>query len=276
MLIESGLRPHLASASNAPFSISVWCRNRLLSVQAFDGPDGGAAAPQEQELISCVMVTRGRLALAQRAIRCFQQQTHPNRELVILDGGTDDHLFRHLRALADARIVYRRDPQGERPLGEMRNAAIACTSGPFVCQWDDDDLYHPRRIELQIAALRATGSNACFLQREYIWWPAQDRLAQSVRRIWEPSMLCEKAFFPAYPPLARGEDTAVTEAIVHTVQVVLLDAPELYIYVVHGANTCPSPHFEDHWKRATARFVGEAYRERLEAILSALPADVRG
>jgi hypothetical protein len=137
-------------------------------------------------------------------------------------------------------------------------------------------LYHPRRIELQVAALRATASCACFLAREYIWWPALDRLAQSVRRFWEPSILCEKAFLPPYPPVPRGEDTAVTNTIVRALRVALLDAPELYIYVVHGGNTWPSPHFEEHWKHATARFVGDAYREKLEAILSSLPAGVRG
>src|SRR5262249_44932299 len=46
-----------------------------------------AATPAAAHKVSCLMVTRDRLALAKRAIRCFAAQTHPDCELVVLCDG---------------------------------------------------------------------------------------------------------------------------------------------------------------------------------------------
>jgi glycosyltransferase involved in cell wall biosynthesis len=40
--------------------------------------------------ISCVMVTANRAAIARRAVRCFLDQSWSNRELVIVDDGSED------------------------------------------------------------------------------------------------------------------------------------------------------------------------------------------
>ena len=40
-------------------------------------------------MISCLMVTFDRLALAKLAIRSYAQQTYPNRELVIVTDGEE-------------------------------------------------------------------------------------------------------------------------------------------------------------------------------------------
>ena len=61
-----------------------------------------------------------------------------------------------------AAITVRREPQGQ-TLGELRNASVEAARGDIVCQWDDDDRYHPRRLELQFAAMRVENSEFCFL-----------------------------------------------------------------------------------------------------------------
>ena len=58
-------------------------------------PAGADAAPAPAPaasplLVSCIMVTADRGALAARAIRCFARQTHPHRELVVLDDGREE------------------------------------------------------------------------------------------------------------------------------------------------------------------------------------------
>src|SRR5690606_29093846 len=109
----------------------------------------------------------------------------------------------------------------------------------------------PLRIELQMAAIAATGAAACFLRRWTIWWPHRRRLALSVRRIWEGSMICARGAVPPYPALARGEDTPVAEAICAGHRVAHLDLPGLYLYTAHGANTFEPKHFERQWRHAT-------------------------
>ena len=146
-----------------------------------------------QPSVSCLMVTKNRASQALCAIRCFQEQTYPARELVILDDGEDDSLSVWIARQDDPRIRYFRLPAQGVALGELRNRAVSLASGEYVCQWDDDDLYDPARIESQLTMIRALGADACLLSRWLIWWPRLDRLAVSVPRPWEGSLLCAES-----------------------------------------------------------------------------------
>ncbi|MGU3537394.1 glycosyltransferase [Methylobacterium sp. A54F] len=228
-------------------------------------PDPGDPLP----LVSCLMVTRGRAAQARLAVACFQAQTYPNRELVIVEDGDDATLAEAVAG--DPRIRHHRTGDPAPVLGRARNRAVALARGAYVCQWDDDDLYDAERLAMQMAALRGSGARACLLARWTIWWPGARRLATSRRRAWEGSILCEREILPAYPELARGEDTPVVEALLARVRVVHLDAPRLYLYVVHGRNTFTGPHFDEHWDAAEARFAGDRYAAILEEVAKRLP-----
>ncbi|MEW2258850.1 glycosyltransferase [Streptomyces sp. NPDC047869] len=230
----------------------------------------GAPAPT----VSCLMVTKDRSSTARRAIRCFRAQTYPSLELVVVEDGTDDALEQHIREQGDPRIRHHRLPPEGRPLGELRNEAVDRATGPYVCQWDDDDLYDPERVETQMAAILALGTDACFLARERLWWPARRKLAISCARVWEGSMVCAKDRLPRYPALRRGEDTPVAEGVVRGCRVVSVDAPELYTYVCHGGNTFDESHFAEHFDVATEIWAEPgAYAERLQAMATRLPIE---
>lgn len=236
-------------------------RGRLVAVADVEPGSATVAirADSAPPLVSALMVTRGRLELASRAIHCFRAQTCPSVELVIVDDGEDDALAEHVHALRDARIHHVRVPPEHRTLGELRNVAVACATGEYVCQWDDDDLSDPDRISLQVAVTRALGAQACFLQREQIISVEDGVFARSGRRLWEGSFLCERARMPSYPAIPRGEDTHVAVAILRANRVVMLDRPDLYTYVFHGANTFGRDHFQRLLEAATERFEGVAY-----------------
>ena len=205
-------------------------------------------------MVSALMVTARRPALALAAIACFQAQDYPNCELVVVEDDTDSRLFDAIAALNDARIrLIKLDP-GQLTLGELRNYAVRAARGAWVCQWDDDDLYDPARISVQMAAIQSQDADACFLSRWTIWWPQEKRFATSVVRLWEGSMLARKSLLSDYPRLRRGEDTDVAEKLFQTARVLSLDAPRLYLYVVHGANTFDAAHFDAHWQNASARY----------------------
>lgn len=222
-------------------------------------------------LVSCLMITRNRAARARVSVECFLRQNYPARELIILDDGEDGALREHVAALADPRIRCFR-PLGERAtLGELRNRAVALARGTYICQWDDDDYYDPARIACQVAAVQLTRAEACFLHRWTLWWPDEQRLALSTRRIWEGSMLCLKSHMPMYPSLTRGEDTPVADQVVANGRVALLDQPRLYLYVAHSGNTFDPEHFKRHWEAATARFEGEDCLRMLQELSRRLP-----
>lgn len=184
------------------------------------------------------MVTRGALHPARHALDCFQRQTYPERELIIVCDRPGAPLARHVAALGDPRIRFVETTPA--PLGSLRNVSVEAALGTLVCQWDDDDLYSRDRLTLQRAALDRGAVDACFLSRWTLWWPARRRLAISGKRVWEGSMLARREAIGRYPALATGEDTAMLA----THRAVALDAPSAYCYVVHGKNSRGDAHFE--------------------------------
>ncbi len=262
---------------------------RQVAAVVTDGrPESERPAPLRTEgppLISCLMVTRGRSGLLKFAIDGFARQTYPNRELVVVCDSPalpqDDPLERAIRDAACPNIrlirVEAACRSGSQPgaltLGELRNIAVDQAAGRYVCQWDDDDLYDPCRLEMQQRVLAAAGAQACLLGRWMIWWPADNRLAVSCERDWEGSLLCETAVMPRYPALRRGEDTPVVAQLRRSARVVRMDLPRLYTYVVHGGNTFTAPHFEAHWQAAAARFEDGRCRAVLEEMGKRLPVE---
>lgn len=201
---------------------------------------------QAGPIISCLCVTRARVPLLRRAVGCFLEQSHPLRELVVLFDSDDAATREYLGTLADDRIRTIEVPESPRlALGSLRNLAVSKARGQYVCQWDDDDWYHPDRLTVQLSALRASGRSACVLSR----WTCVDtesrRTYISPHRAWEGSILAERERMVAYPDLGRGEDTVAIETLISREQMCMLDRPELYVYTFHGRNTWD----RNHWAR---------------------------
>ena len=114
------------------------------------GATGGRPGPIASGLVSCLMVTRDRYPFARLAIEAFRRQTHAERELVVVQDGTDTRLVEEIKQADDPTIRAFRAPAVGLSLGALRNLAVAAARGPFVCQWDDDDLYDPDRIAAQM------------------------------------------------------------------------------------------------------------------------------
>jgi hypothetical protein len=224
-------------------------------------------------LVSCLMVTRDRPRLAARAVECFLAQSYPNRELIVIDGSESDELQQGIEAICYPPIKLHRQPQAGRSMGELRNLAVAKSSGRYLCLWDDDDLYDPDRVSAQMSAITSLGTDACFLARLQLWWPARRVLAVSTRRMWEGTVICARDRFPPYRALHRGEDLAVTYRLWRSRRVVMLDMPELYTYVFHGSNTIGPSQFAQHYTAATQQWTGEAYSEQLAILGARVPID---
>lgn len=217
------------------------------------------------------MVTRGKLFPSRYAVECFQRQSYPNRELVVVLDDPESALISYLEALNDDRIRLIVLPKVKRTLGELRNISIAQARGEYICQWDDDDLYDPDRIGVQLSALLATHAAACFLSRWTLWWPADRKLAISAARVWEGSMLAHKVRVPDYPPIPRGEDTEMVAVLQERECLLSLDAPELYIYIHHGNNTFDQQHFFRIFHFSRRRWINTEYGEKLSQFAERIP-----
>jgi glycosyltransferase involved in cell wall biosynthesis len=215
---------------------------------------GGAPKPAKftfhaAPLVSCLMVTRGNEALMRQAIACFQAQTYGRRELVVVSESSKPYARDIVARLNDPNIRYVLGPDA--PLGALRNASVAAARGDLVCQWDDDDLSDPQRLELTISAMAATRVDAVFLARVTLWWPERRRLALSEPRLWEGTMVALRGMVPPYPEYRRGEDSVMMDSLRARSRTAALDAPSAYVYRVTGQNTWDVAHFEALFARAS-------------------------
>ena len=226
---------------------------------------------EDHPLVSCLMVTRGKLFPARFAIACFQHQTYENRELIIVVDDSTCELISYVTSLKDDRMRLVVVSAGASTLGELRNISVASARGEYVCQWDDDDLYAPERIQTQLAALLSTQASACVLRRWTLWWPEANRLAISGARLWEGSILALRHVMPTYPALRRGEDTEMMASLTQRERVLSLEVPDLYIYIHHGNNTFDEQHFWAIYNFSKRRWVNEAYWEKLDSLSETLP-----
>ncbi len=203
---------------------------------------------KDPPLISCLCVTRARPETLQQAITCFKHQTHRKTELVIVCEDDDAETLAFIETLADSAIrthVVASKPRSS--LGELRNHAIRVAHGEYICQWDDDDWYHPRRLELQLKSAIEQNKAASILPRWLIYSRHDQRAYCSNIRLWEGSLLCEKSLLlsgPGYPALSKGEDTALISWLYIQDQLAIEDRPDLYVYIHSGSNTWNQQHFQ--------------------------------
>jgi glycosyltransferase involved in cell wall biosynthesis len=250
------------------------------------GPARGAASPEAaaQPLISCLMVTRDRLRLARRAMRCFADQTYANRELVVVsDGGARYRaaLERHAAELGVDRVRFVDAPAGA-PLARVRNLSLDSAEGDVLCQWDDDDCSHPERLAVQAAEMVRAGAGAC-LFTDHLQFLESERAVFWIDWTYGGQIEGEQQFFPGSVmvrrderfryveegPYARaGEDSLFLSQIYRAVPVARLRGTgHLYLYQYHGRNTFSREH---HLQVTTASADTALLHERREDIRSAL------
>lgn len=245
---------------------------------------GGIEGMREAPPVSCLMVTRDRVALARRAIRCFAEQTYPHRELVVVcDGEARIRLalerFATELGVENARFLY---PDGEGlPLGALRNMAIDAAAGSVVCQWDDDDCYHPERLGRQLRWMLDRRARACLLT-DHLHYLEDDgallwvdwRLGRDTGpgRLMPGSLMMSKqdgARYPEAGPYARrGEDSVLLSALHEAGDVAALeDHGHLYLYAYHGRNTFEKAH---HTRLASVCRTVSELQERTQLIRDAM------
>lgn len=209
-------------------------------------------------MISCLCVTRGdRLGLLAQAVADFAHQTHAPRELVVVhDGGGSSHDAMLALAASHPQAVIRvvQVAPGFR-LGGLRNQAVAAAQGAWVCQWDDDDRYHPERLALQWQAVLRDRAAVGYLVDQLHWFTADSTLCWDdwegepyPMNLIQGTILARRDVMPAYPDLARGEDTAHTHKLLRAAAAQgfgvsrLRGAGWCYVYRHHGANVWHDAH----------------------------------
>ena len=220
--------------------------------------------------ISCLTITRNRPERLRRAVDLYLRQTWPNKELVVVVDrrGPTEWIDPVLTSLGRSDIRVAVPPPVEH-IGALRNHAVDLATGEYVATWDDDDLYHPLRLEVQARALESSGKAVCFLA-DYVQY--FEETGELFLDRWNvpglaPSLMCARSEMPRYVERVgdgalgeKGSDQAVNLELTrrhHPLRI--YDVPYLYTYVVHGSNLWDQLHYAKlAFKLAVAPEVGRA------------------
>lgn len=218
----------------------------------------------QDKTISCLCITYRRINYIQRAILCFNEQTHPSKELIIVYQDDDELTKQFLEKninygafkLIGDTLIEDREPKEnikfievskKLSLGSKRNLSIDLANGEFVCIWDDDDYFPPNRLSDQLTFLNFSGKSANTLTSLVLYYEKSDTFYFSSERNtgWEGSLLCKTSAIGKYHNLNKKEDTPVVEDLLNRNELSVMQAPELYVYFLHNKNTSGEQHFEN-------------------------------
>jgi glycosyltransferase involved in cell wall biosynthesis len=137
-----------------------------------------------ENLVTVVIPAYNAEATIDETLQSVRAQTYPSLEIVVVDDGSTDStaqiVERH--AVADARVLLIRQPnQG---VAAARNAAIAAGRGQFIAPIDADDVWHPSKIEKQLAAMRDGGSKVGLVYTWSALLDQQSRVTQFAGQTW--------------------------------------------------------------------------------------------
>lgn len=213
-----------------------------------------------QPTVSCVTVTKGRVDLLKESVHCYLMQSYPHRELVVLSQSNDrenQETENFLRSLDRSDVMFHIAPP-DLSLGEMRNAVCELTTGEIVCQWDDDDLYHPDRIRAQLIALLSHTGNIASAYTQFIksisndyYWCDWSRESKTICRFLPGTVMFWKSVFHHWNSLlypqqgaqsSKEEDLNVLGKLLTLGPVCPVTLGYQYVYRFHGKNTYDLNH----------------------------------
>jgi len=117
--------------------------------------------------VSVIIPTYNSAALVTAAIESALAQTLPPSEIIVVDDGSTDDTRQRLSTYC-VRYLHQQN-QG---VAAARNLGLREATGELIAFLDADDIWHPRKLELQIAAI-AANPDLVLLGTSVFDWPAE-------------------------------------------------------------------------------------------------------
>jgi len=112
---------------------------------------------------SIIIPTFNRAHLIEKTIRSVLLQKFEDFEVIIVDDGSTDNTKAIVQSIADKRLKYIYQDNGER--GKARNTGVKNSSGEYVFFLDSDDLLHSNHLEHAYSELKRLDFPAFFHSR---------------------------------------------------------------------------------------------------------------
>ncbi|HKV35420.1 MAG TPA: glycosyltransferase [Pyrinomonadaceae bacterium] len=201
-----------------------------------------------------------------QALQHFLQQDYPNRELIIVDDGSDaiGDLAENLPGVRYLRLPSRKS------IGAKRNLACQQAQGEIIAHWDDDDWYSSDRLRYQVIPIINGKADMTGLENAFVlelpasqFWTTKPHLHERLfvgnvhggtlvyrKELWEQGL--------RYPEINLAEDAYLLhQAMNRGKRLLRLSNPGVFVYLRHGSNA---------WREfVPGHFLNPAGWERIEA-----------
>lgn len=106
------------------------------------------------QLVSVTMPVHNRFILVDEAVASVYDQTYRPIELIIVDDLSDELYMPKISSEPDFEVKIIRHEENKGP-GASREMGRMAAHGDYIAYLDSDDLWHPEKLEKQVAMLRA-------------------------------------------------------------------------------------------------------------------------
>ena len=192
-------------------------------------------------LVSCIIPTCNRRHLIPVALRCYLSQDWPDKELVVIDDGSDRVEDLVKRLVPDAVYIYLAEKQ---MIGTKRNLACEAASGEVICHFDDDDWSADGRIRDQVTRLLESGKQMTGYHSVTYWNGTKAyRYVSPVPQYAVGTSMCyRKSFWDThlFPAKNSAEDNALVCKALEEKQLIAVDAGQIMVVRSHASCTSSS------------------------------------
>lgn len=151
-----------------------------------------SARPAHVPLVSVIIPTYNCAKFLPQAIESVLDQTFRDFEIVVVDDGSTDETPSIIRPFKDSIHYVQQENKGN---AAARNRGVAESRGQWLCLLDADDLWEPRKLELQLIDILAhpdclvsfTEADKFFESGEFEDFPPDPTVAD----LWENLVLCQ-------------------------------------------------------------------------------------
>lgn len=186
-------------------------------------------------LVSAIMPTCDRRRFIPASLKCYQDQTWKNRELIVVDDGSDS--VADLLNGVDGASYYR--VPKFKTLGEKVNFCCEKANGEIIATWDDDDWYAPDRLKDQVSRLVLSGKSLSGYHTILFY----DGIRASQYRgapdyATGSSQVYKKSFWVAhkFDAVNVGYDTTFSGRAKRLNQIISSDGSAMLVARIHGEN----------------------------------------
>ena len=219
-------------------------------------------------LVSCIMPTHNRRGLIRVALKSYLSQDWPDKELVVVDDGTDMVKDLINKLVPDAVYIYLAEKQ---VIGTKRNLACKATSGEVICHFDDDDWSAVGRIRDQVTRLIESGKQMTGYHSITYWNGIRAcRYESAVPQYAVGTTMCYRKRFwqiHCFPAKSYAEDNALVYTARNENQLIAVDGRQMMIVRSHASCTSsPQSLRQNTWPEVPKESLP---REFFEAIAQA-------